>query len=291
MISKPLDQVLRNSFLMATHLKHEMVTLEHLLHAIAKEPAGTRILKSCGLDMKMLESDLQDYYKRIPHRHDESTDPIHTVGFRRTLQRALIHSRSAEQEETGIGDLLVSMFAEEESHAIYFLEKQEVTRLDVLNYVAHRITKPGFEQYGEEDDEEPDRDRDEPGNAFGEEPGDNGSPEEFDEMDASGDYDEEGDPDDEHGEDVFGIPDEPDEENKRYHSRPSKPGSEREPGQQPGTRKQRSKTDLLELYTEEWTARAREGQFDRVIGRDLEIERSIEILCRRQKNNPIYVGD
>jgi len=255
MISKTLDQVLRTSFLMATHLKHEMVTLEHLLHAVANDGTGSRILRSCGLDLELLESDLEDYYKKIPRRHDDAMDPIHTIGFRRTLQRALIHSRSAEQEETGVGDLLVSMFAEEDSHAIYFLEKQDVTRLDVLNFVAHRISKPGFEQ--------PDDDPDRPDDEFS---GFDHDPQEDGEVDDTPDMDSDMENGTEPGE---------------------SPG--RQSGRHTGGRKQ--KTDLLELYTEEWTARANEGHFDKVIGRNLEIGRCIEILCRRQKNNPIFVGD
>ena len=254
MISKTLDQVLRSSFLMATHLKHEMVTLEHLLHAVANEATGSRILRSCGLDLELLEADLKDYYKKIPRRHDDAMDPIHTIGFRRTLQRALIHSRSAEQEETGVGDLLVSMFAEEGSHAIYFLEKQDVTRLDVLNFVAHRISKPGFEQ----PDDHPDQ---------------------TDDNYSDFDHDSREDAEEDDTSDMnSGMPGDtqPDEL------------SGRQPGQ-PGGQKQ--KADLLELYTEEWTARASDGQFDKVIGRSLEIGRCIEILCRRQKNNPIFVGD
>ncbi len=253
MISKTLDQVLRSSFLMATHLKHEMVTLEHLLHAIVNDATGNHILRNCGVDLELLEADLEDYYSKIPKRYDESMDPVHTIGFRRTLQRALIHSRSAEQEETDVGDLLVSMFAEEDSHAMYFLEKQDVSRLDVLNFVAHRISKPGFE-HPEDDPEKTD--------------------------DGSADRDDEYDGDDKPGfmSDPAGDPD-------------AEPEPDSATGQHPGGKKHKQKTDLLELYTEEWTAKARDGQFDKVIGRNLEIGRSIEILCRRQKNNPIFVGD
>ena len=307
MITKALDRVLRNSFMIASHLGHEMVTLEHMLHAIARDETGARILRSCGTDIEMLDKDLEDFYTHIPARRDKSSEPLHTLGFRRTVQRTLIHSQSAEQEKVDVGDLLVSMFAEEESHAIYFLEKQDVTRLDVLNYVAHRIAKPGFEQ--PEDDEmhgeaDPGSDgddfHDEWDDGFDPDASENEDPlgeQDGQEYDDDGFTDPDGDSDDDGRSDIFGIPGGPDSGKRRYHSRPDK--SERDPtrdarqgttpGSGAGTRKK--KTDLLELYTEEWTAKAREGQFDKVIGRDMEIGRSIEILCRRQKNNPIFVGD
>ncbi|TVQ72342.1 MAG: AAA family ATPase, partial [Balneolaceae bacterium] len=306
--------------MIASHLGHEMVTLEHLLHAIVKDETGARILHRCGTDIEMLDNDLEDFYSHIPVRRDKAAEPLHTLGFRRTVQRTLIHSQSAEQEKVDVGDLLVSMFAEEESHAIYFLEKQDVSRLDVLNYVAHRIAKPGFEQ--PEDDEgdggaDPGSDADDfhdpewddgfdPDSAENEDPfgeqeehGGHDHEEEdgFVDPDGDGYPDGDGDPDGEDRDDIFGIPDEPGSGKRRYHSRPdrsegdpareARPGTA--PGSGPGTR--RKKTDLLELYTEEWTAKAREGHFDKVIGRDMEIGRSIEILCRRQKNNPIFVGD
>ncbi len=281
MITKALDQVLRNSYLIATHLGHEMITLEHMLHAIVQDETGARILRSCGTDLAALETDLEEYYSHIPSRREKSDEPLHTLAFRRTVQRTLIHSQSAEQDKVDVGDLLISMFAEEESHAIYFLEKQDVTRLDVLNYVAHRIAKPGFEQ--PEDDEEPGVDTGSEDDELGEAEEDEGY------------YGPDGET--EEREDVFGIPDEPRNDNRRYHSRPEKspegptPDSRTGPASGREADSQKKKTDLLALYTEEWTTRARDGEFDQIIGRDMEIGRSIEILCRRQKNNPIYVGD
>ncbi len=284
MITKALDLVLRNSYLIATHLGHEMVTLEHMLHAIAKDETGVRILRSCGTDIELLDRDLQEYYPRIPSRRDANAEPLHTIGFRRTVQRTLIHSQSAEQEKVDVGDLLISMFAEEESHATYFLEKQNVTRLDVLNYVAHHIAKPGFEQ--------PEDDNGDTGEAVDDRPGGMDDDPDWQDEDLYDEHEEhdqgvekdadaehmEGDADQERDEDIFGIPDDPGNGGRRYHPRPDT-----------GTR--REKTDVLARYTEEWTAKAREGQFDKVIGRDMEIGRSVEILCRRLKNNPIYVGD
>ncbi len=315
MITKALDRVLRNSFMIASHLGHEMITLEHMLHAIARDETGARILRSCGTDIQMLDKDLEDFYSHIPVRRDKSAEPLHTLGFRRTVQRTLIHSQSAEQEKVDVGDLLVSMFAEEESHAVYFLEKQDVTRLDVLNYVAHGIAKPGFEQ-PEDDDEDGSADPGSDGDDFHDESewDDGSDPDTADSEDPFGeqeeqdgrDYEDEdgfvdpggdGDADDEDRDDIFGIPDVPGSGKRRYHSRPDKsegdPAGDSRPGTTPGSGAgtRRKKTGLLELYTEEWTAKAREGHFDRVIGRDMEIGRSIEILCRRQKNNPIFVGD
>jgi ATP-dependent Clp protease ATP-binding subunit ClpA len=305
MITKALDQVLRNSYLIATHLGHEMITLEHMLHAIFQDMTGARILRSCGTDLKELETDIEDHYRHIPTRRDKSAEPLHTLAFRRTVQRTLIHSQSAEQEKVDVGDLLVSMFAEEESHAVYFLEKQDVNRLDVLNYVAHRIAKPGFEQPGDETGDagyEADGDHGDAGEDFEwdeefdpDAPGEEDMAGEHDESD-SGNYDNEQDDPDE-DKDVFGIPEEPGSGGRRYHARPEKAPGEPAPGSRtgPSTGRQAStgkkKTDLLALYTEEWTAKARNGDFDQIIGRDMEIGRSIEILCRRQKNNPIYVGD
>lgn len=279
MISKTLDQVLRNSFLMAHHLNHQMVSLEHLLHSIASDKEGSRILKSCGTDIDKLTSDLELFYDNIPTRPEKNREPVHTLGYRRTLQRTLMHCRAAEQEEAGIGDLLVSMFSEEESHAVYFLEKQGVTRLDILNYVSHRIEKPGFEQPGEPGDETDDMHEN--------------APDEAEDRTGDDSFDEEYEPDDELI-DPFGREDdvpgeyEADEEQVTGPNGTEKPGKSRtvKPDSAPSR-----KPGVLERYTEEWTARAREGKFDRVIGREMEIERSIEIICRRQKNNPIYVGD
>ncbi|MBP3191264.1 AAA family ATPase [Natronogracilivirga saccharolytica] len=283
MISKTLDQVLRNSYLMASHFNHEMVTLEHLLHSIANDEPGSRILRRSGTDIAMLLSDLDDFYHHMPRRQNESLEPVHTIGFRRTLQRALMHSRAAEQEETSVGDILISMFAEKESHAVFYLEKQGVSRLDILNYVSHRISKPGFEDPDEELSEEGDNGQggydEESGEAF------------FEEMDEG--------PDGEEGPDgADSVDGHLGRDGAEGGHGASFPGADGQPSPgDPQTGRKRpgqagkKKTDLLELYTEEWTAKAREGHFDRVIGRELEIERSIEILCRRQKNNPIYVGD
>lgn len=265
MISKALDRVLRSSYLLSTHLRHEMTGLEHLLHAIADDPNGALILKSCGANIDELRNDLVNFFKRLSIRNDESTEPIHTIGFRRTLQRALVHSQAAEQEETGIGDLLVSMFAENDSHAVYYLEKQEISRLDVLHYVSHRIAKPGFEQ--------PDDVTDDPEETF-EENLDENPEENAEEADHPGQSEYE---DASSG--------------KNAGTQRDKMNDEDTSGTSEQKERPARKADLLQLYAGDWTAYARDGQFDKVIGRDMEIDRTIEILCRRKKNNPIFVGD
>ncbi|MEX0680013.1 MAG: ATP-dependent Clp protease ATP-binding subunit ClpA [Balneolales bacterium] len=283
MISKNVDHVLRNSFLLAGHLGHEMVCLEHLLHTIANDDTGSRILKSCGVNIEVLISDIETFYNRMPEKSVQSQEPIHTIGFRRTLQRALMHSQASEQDETGVGDLLISMYAEEESYAVYFLEKQEVTRLDILNFVAHRIAKPGFEQpdnsFNESDEINGDRHHGMDSHASEDDP-DNYSPFD-DQIDDQNEFDEDSPADEKStgngrtdNRSPNGIPDETGKTRKKSRTKVKSP-----------------KTDLLQFYTEEWVEKAKNKQFDKVIGRDTEIGRSIEILCRRQKNNPIYVGD
>ena len=208
-----MDGILRNSYLLATHQNHVFVCLEHLLQAILKDPEGARIIKSCGGDVDALNDDIETYYDTLEKNDEEGYEPVHTVGFKRSLHRALVHARSAEQEEIGIGDVLISFFDEKDSFAAHYLQKNGVTKIDVLNFVSHGIAKPGFEQAGVESDAD-------------------------------------------------------------------------DQAQKPG-----KKADFLALYTQDWTAQAYENKFDKVIGREMEIQRSIEILSRRRKNNPIYVGD
>ncbi len=232
MISKQLDEVLRNTFLIAKTHNHVYVCLEHLLQAILKSEDGSVILKRCGASLDKLNHDINDYYSKLETSSHSDNDPIHTVGFKRALHKALIHARSAEKESVTVGDILICLLEEEESHACFFLKTQGVTRIDVLNFISHGISKPGFE-----DDEET----------------------------------------------VYPVSDdeglnapEPDDPATEYSTKKNKKPT-------PG--------DVLAQYTENWTELAKKGHFDTIIGRDLEIQRTIEILCRRYKNNPVYVGD
>lgn len=223
MISRHLDEILRNAYLIATNYNHAFVCLEHLLQAIAQDEEGKVLIQNVGGDIRELNRWLEEYYESIEINDDDGSDPVHTVGFKRALHRALVHARSAEQEEVSIGDMLISMYDEQDSYAVYFLRKQGISRLDILNFVSHGISKPGFEHIDSDDVE----DLNDP------------------ELDES------------------------------------------EKTQQSSS----SKTNILEQLTDDITQNARDGKYDQIIGRNDEIQRSIEILCRRQKNNPVYVGD
>jgi ATP-dependent Clp protease ATP-binding subunit ClpA len=234
MINKHLDSALKNTFLIAKHHRHAFVCLEHLLQAILQEEDGKRLLRSCGTDLEQLNADINKFYESLELADDEEEDPMHTVSFKRALHKALVHARSAEKPEVMIGDIIVCIFDEDESHACFFLKRQGVSRIDVLNYISHGIAKPGFEQPGDPLT----------GNA-GQPRGEGASEEAGGESAAAG-------------------------------------KAEGESG---------AKGDVLAQFTENWTEMAAEGKFDVVIGRNMELQRSVEILCRRYKNNPIYVGD
>lgn len=228
MINKGLDRVLKNTFLIAkTHL-HAFVSLEHLLQAILKDEDGAKILRSSGADLNSLNDDINRYYNQIEKLDDELDDPMHTVSFKRALHKALVHARSAEKAEVTIGDILVTLFEEDESHACFFLKKQGVNRIDVLNYISHGIAKPGFEV---------------------------ADPSSNDTVN----------------------------EQETIHSEKN----DEDLNERSGVKK----ANPLDQFTENWTQMAESNLFDKVIGRELEIQRTIEILCRRYKNNPMYVGD
>jgi ATP-dependent Clp protease ATP-binding subunit ClpA len=248
MYSKELDKVLRDTWLLAKTDHHAFVSIEHLLHAIALDETGNRILYASGVDIALLQEDIQSFYQQI-EKNEHSEDPIHTIAFKRVIHHCLMHAHAAEQKEVGIGDVLISMFTEEESHAVYFLRKQGVERLDVMNFVAHGIRKSV--------DDIVDDDLD-----------DSIWDELEDEMDTFRAEDLEDDVN----------PDDDTEASDGFNDRA-------------GAKNRKKKRSALALYTEDWTQQARDGEFDKLIGRNTEVQRTIEVLCRRTKNNPIYVGD
>ena len=219
LIAKELQASFRLALAEAKRMRHEYLTLEHLLLALTKDPKTQKVLTACGADLarlrQRLEAFLQETVERLPP--DVDADPQQTIGVERVLQRAAIHALSAEQKVIGGGDVLVAMYREDESHALFFLQQEGITRLDLLNYLSHGISKDGAEEDAQ----------------------------------ASG---------------------------------PGISGEEEESEGAP-------QKDPLKAYTTDLIAEAKEGRIDPLIGREKELERTVQVLCRRRKNNPLYVGE
>jgi ATP-dependent Clp protease ATP-binding subunit ClpA len=224
MFSTAVEVVLHIAFREAVSRRHAYLTLEHLLYAVAHDPDGERILAACGADLSLLRrtvaDSLDDSVESLPRGQER--EPEQTTAFRRALQAAVLHVQSAQRQEAQVGDLIAAILQQPQTRAAKLLAEQGITRLDVLEYLAHGITKTPIHQ----DD------------GGGADLGDG-----RDGMAGSGD-----------------------------------------PG--PATAK-----DPLSAYCTNLTARARQGVLDPLIGRAEELQRTIEVLCRRRKNNPVFVGD
>jgi ATP-dependent Clp protease ATP-binding subunit ClpA len=227
-ISKELEETIQHAFALARARRHEFVTLEHVLYALCRDPVARKVLVAAGANLRRLEAELERFFAdKVQALPDgQSAEPQQTAAFYRALQRAAMHVHSAGKDSIDGGNLLVALFRERESHAVYLLEQQGVKRLDVLNYLAHGIKK------GERAPR-----------AAGERPSD-----------------DEGVPE--------GIHD----------------GEEGEDGEP-------KPVDPLEAYTRDLVQAARDGRTDPLIGRAAELERCIQVLARRRKNNPIFVGE
>ena len=213
MISHNLEDTLRRTLEIASEHNHEYATLEHLLLSLTEDPDAVAVMKGCKLDIDRLRFDLAAYMAEeldvlVTERSDE---PQPTTGFHRVLQRAVIQVQSAGREEVTGAHMLVALFHERDSHAVYFLQSQNLSRLDVISYLSHGIIK------------------------------------------ASGVH------------------------NQNHHD-PDIPESKKGP-------------EALDAYCINLNQKAIDGKIDPLIGREAEVERTIQILCRRQKNNPLYVGD
>lgn len=247
MYSKDLDKVLRDTWLLARTDNHAFVTIEHLLHAIVLDDSGRRILHATGVDVALLQEDLQTYYEGLD-RITEQEEPTHTIAFKRVIHHCLMHAHAAELKEVGIGDVLISMFTEDESHAVYFLKKQGIERLDIMNFVSHGITRM-IDDISDEDL----------------------SDEFWDDL--------------EEGPDKFNFDDFNEDDGSLEDFDDEAGNTDTKDARKP------KKRSALAMFTDDWTEQATTGAFDKLIGRDLEVQRTIEILCRRLKNNPIFVGD
>src|SRR5512134_3219803 len=220
--SRSLEQSLHRALALANERHHEYATLEHLLLALIDDQDAAAVMRACNVDLDKLRRSLVAYVEAELENliTDGAEDSKPTAGFQRVIQRAVIHVQSSGREEVTGANVLVAIFAERESHAAYFLQEQDMTRYDAVNYISHGIAKrPGLTE------SRPVRGADE-------------------DTDAKGGGDE-----------------------------PKKKG------------------DALDAYCINLNKKAKEGKIDPLIGRDAEISRTIQVLCRRQKNNPLFVGD
>ncbi|MEJ2129296.1 MAG: ATP-dependent Clp protease ATP-binding subunit ClpA [Woeseiaceae bacterium] len=213
MLSSELEYCLSEAYQRARDSRHEFITVEHLLLALLDIPKVHEILKACDSNIPELRRQLTEFIdEQTPLlAHDDETDVAPTLGFQRVLQRAVFHVQSSGKNEVTSANVLVAIFSEKQSQAVYFLNLQDVTRLDVVNYISHGM--PSL-------------------------PGDSPQDEEA--------------------------------------SLDSEPESEESP---------------LEKYATNLNQMAIDGKIDPLIGREVEIERTVQILCRRRKNNPLYVGE
>ncbi len=216
MLNKDLELTLNLAFRYARERRHEYMTVEHLLLALLDNPAAGEALKSCGANMDRLRTDLANFIESttplIPDRDlDRDTQP--TLGFQRVLQRAVFHVQSSGKSEVSGANVLVAIFSEQESQAVFLLKKIDISRLDIVNYISHGVIKGDKLEQNDE--------------GQGEEGGEGAI------------------------------------EENRY----------------------------LENFTANLNVLAKNGQIDPLVGRDMELERTIQVLCRRKKNNPLLVGE
>lgn len=241
---------------------HEYVTVEHILYALLHNRAAARAIRACGGSIELTREKLTKFFEEnlSSRPHDPGTMPQPTIGFQRVLQRAIQSVRSAGKDLANGENVLVAIFSERDCFATYFLQEQDISRFDVINYVSHRVVKEGVEF----NEDELGADASAGGRILPAAPaGERLAPEDGE----SADQDEDG----------LGESDEDPE---------SAPSDQRGAGRQKTER-----SDPLRQYATDLCGRAREGKIDPLVGRDAEVERTVQILCRRRKNNPLFVGD
>ncbi len=217
MISKDLQNCLNFALRDARKRRHEYLTVEHLLFSLLQDPSIIKIIHACGGSVQNIVKDLERFFEEQLQSFESNAEKIEiqtSIAVQRVLQRAIFHTQSSGKSEVLVSNVLVALFSEKDSHAVYFLTKQGITRLDVVSYISHGISKlpPESEETG------------------------------------PGPWDEEGE------------------------------------GEQP-------RGDVLERFAVNLNQKAAEGKIDPLIGREHELERTVQVLCRRRKNNPLYVGD
>ncbi len=224
--SRNLEQTLHRALAVANERHHEYATLEHLLLSLTEDSEAAAVLRACSVDLDLLRKNLRDYIDQELDNlvSDGREDAKPTAGFQRVIQRAVIHVQSSGREEVTGANVLVAIFAERESHAAYFLQEQDMTRYDAVNYISHGIAKrPGLSDPSKT---------------------------------------------------PRGVEDEENRESKDKEAGDSK-----------------KKEGALDAYCVNLNKKARDGKIDPLIGREAEVMRTIQVLCRRHKNNPLLVGD
>jgi ATP-dependent Clp protease ATP-binding subunit ClpA len=220
--STTLEQAIHSALALANSRRHELATLEHLLLALIDEPDAARVMKACAVKLDDLRKTLTDFIDddlSTLVTDVEGSEAVPTAAFQRVIQRAAIHVQSSGRTEVTGANVLVAIFAERESNAAYFLQEQDMTRYDAVNFIAHGVAKDP--SYGE--------------------------------------------------------------------ARPVQ-GAE-EPHETPKAEAGEVKESALSKYCVDLNVKARKGEVDPLIGREAEVERAIQVLCRRRKNNPLLVGD
>jgi ATP-dependent Clp protease ATP-binding subunit ClpA len=215
MLSKELEFTLNLAFKEAREKNHEFMTVEHLLFALLGNPTAVEVLRACGADLETLKRDVANFLEETTPKlsNDDTRETQPTLGFQRVLQRAVFHVQSSDRTEVTGANVLVAIFSEQESQAVYFLNKSDITRLDVVNYISHGISK--------------------------------------------------------------------------VHDQPDENLDNSDQGELPDS----SAKQPLESYATNLNEQAAQGRIDPLIGRREEIHRTIQILCRRRKNNPLFVGE
>src|SRR6185369_14874763 len=219
-LSRSLEQALHRAIKLASDRHHEYATPEHLLLALMDDTDAAQVMKACNVDLDALRKTVQKYIDEelMTLVIEDGEDAKPTTGFQRVVQRAVLHVQNSGRDEVTGANVLVALFSERESHAVYFLQEQNMSRLDAVNYMSHGIAKrPGMSQ--------------------------------------------------------------------------PKPVRGTEEEEESGEKVVKQGTDALEAYCVNLNEKARKGRIDPLIGREAEVERTIQILCRRSKNNPLFVGD
>ena len=220
--AQSLEKTLHNALQNASDRAHEYATLEHLLLALVEDADAAEVMTACGVDLGELAEVVRQYldqeYQSL--KTEDETDPQPTAGFQRVIQRAILHVQSSGKDTVTGANVLVALFSERDSYAVYFLQQQDMSRLDAVSFISHGIGKGG----------------------------------------------------------------------RQIESR--SPGGAEEPQQQAEDKSDKGKKDsALDQFTVNLNQKALDGKVDPLIGRGPEVDRTIQILCRRSKNNPLYVGD